>query len=167
MTTSPRRPRNASASWRSARPFPYASAASKNVMPCSSSARRSMSTASASVLSPHQPVEMVHVPNPTSLTRMSVPGKVLYFMKDLLGNGSSVLRLIGSRRASGRRDVPRPAVNRKTDKPKNSGISHQSRRLCSEIRDDHVRPRAANAEEALHHHALAVDPAAFGRCLNH
>src|SRR3569833_733649 len=39
-----------------------------------------MPIAKASGFSPHQPVEMVHVPNPTSLTRTSVPGKSLYFM---------------------------------------------------------------------------------------
>jgi hypothetical protein len=33
-------------------------------------------------LSPHQPVEIVHVPKPTSLTRTSVFGKVRYLMAE-------------------------------------------------------------------------------------
>src|ERR1700722_13439298 len=36
--------------------------------------------ASASLISPHHPVETVHVPKPTSLTRRSVPGNVRYRM---------------------------------------------------------------------------------------
>ncbi|HMI56911.1 MAG TPA: hypothetical protein VK511_02585 [Gemmatimonadaceae bacterium] len=60
--------------------MPYASAASKKVTPCSSSARRIIAIACSSVTSPHQPVESVQSPKPTSLTRTPVPGKVRYFM---------------------------------------------------------------------------------------
>jgi hypothetical protein len=41
-----------------------------------------MATASSSLFSPHQPVDMVHVPKPTSLTEIDVPGKVLYRMTE-------------------------------------------------------------------------------------
>src|ERR1700722_2034665 len=79
-TTSDRRPLNASASCCSLRPLPYVSAVSKKFTPWSSNARRMMAIASASLISPHHPVETVHVPNPTSLTRTSVPGNVRYRM---------------------------------------------------------------------------------------
>src|SRR5438105_15356202 len=77
---SPRRPSNACASMRSARPLPYVSAASKKVTPCLSCARRSIATASSSLRSPHQPVDSVHVPKPTSDTVTSAPGKFLYLI---------------------------------------------------------------------------------------
>jgi hypothetical protein len=53
------------------------SAASKKLTPCSSSERRSIATASASVFSPHHPVASVQVPKPTSETLIAVPGNVL------------------------------------------------------------------------------------------
>src|SRR4051812_48181545 len=91
-----------------------------------------MPIASASVFSPHHPVEMVQVPKPTSLTRMSVPGKTRYFMIASWKNSAQQARCCGG-----------------------------------EIRDDHIRSRAANAEQALHHHALTIDPATLGRRLYH
>ena len=39
-----------------------------------------MPTASLSDFSPHQPVEIVQVPKPTSLTEIEVPGNTRYFM---------------------------------------------------------------------------------------
>src|SRR5205085_12640522 len=80
ITMSPRRPSNACASMRAARPLPYVSAASKKVTPCLSCARRSIATASASLRSPHQPVDSVQVPKPTSDTLTSAPGKFLYLI---------------------------------------------------------------------------------------
>src|SRR6478672_13121402 len=49
-------------------------------MPWSSYARRSIATASSSLRSPHQPVDSVHVPKPTSDTVTSAPGKFLYLI---------------------------------------------------------------------------------------
>src|ERR1700704_4870594 len=99
ITISSRRPRKASASCRSARPLPYASAASQKVTPCSSSARRIIATASASLLSPHQPVETVQVPKPTSLTRTSVLGNSRYFIGGPFSEERSSVSALGSRPA--------------------------------------------------------------------
>src|SRR5438552_429058 len=52
-------------------PFPYVSAASNKVIPRSNASCMS-AIASPSVKFPHQPVEIVHSPKPTSLTLRSV-----------------------------------------------------------------------------------------------
>src|SRR5215207_4735366 len=137
-TTSLRRPRNASASCRSARPFPYASAASKNVTPCASSARRSIATASASVLSPHQPVDSVHVPKPTSETVRSVLGKVRYLIV-LRFDGSTVHVSEQERRRRGQVGVP--AGHRRTVRPSN-GALQRAGCFSRKVRDHHIRSRA-------------------------
>src|SRR6185437_4351143 len=72
-------PPNARASWRSLRPLPYVSAASKKVMPRSYASRSSV-TASSSLFLPHQSVAMVQRPNPISETEMLVEGKILWCM---------------------------------------------------------------------------------------
>src|SRR5437773_3943831 len=71
MTISSRWFENAFAINSSLNPFPYVSAASNNVTP-RSNALCMREIASPSVKLPHQPVEMVHNPNPTSLTVRSV-----------------------------------------------------------------------------------------------
>ncbi len=75
-----RRSAKALASCSSLRPLPYVSAASKSVMPRSAAAR-SISIASSSLLSPHQPVAVVQRPKPTSLTVTSLRGYVRYLMR--------------------------------------------------------------------------------------
>src|SRR4051794_7978379 len=76
-----------------------------------------MPTASASVFSPHQPVEIVQVPKPTSETVTSVPGKVLYFMADLEKTfvGSSVFGSSAYLGMSGLTEAGRRTENRRTD----------------------------------------------------
>src|SRR5581483_1437916 len=46
-------------------------------------------------------------------------------------------------------------------------IPQQSRRCAREISNHDVGSRAPDAKERFHHRALRVNPAAFGRCLNH
>src|SRR5215211_6848649 len=48
-------------------------------MPCSRASLRSLTDLSSST-SPHQPVETVHTPKPTSETAISVPPSVRYFI---------------------------------------------------------------------------------------
>src|SRR5205823_14686382 len=64
----------------SLKPFSYVSAASNNVMPRSNALCMS-ATASPSVKFPHQPVEIVHNPKPTSLTVRSVFLSVRNFIR--------------------------------------------------------------------------------------
>src|SRR5258705_3940390 len=124
-------------------------------MRCSSGARRIIATASASVFSPHQPVETVQVPKPTSLTLTSVLGKTRYFMAVKAGGNESGLCRPEPE------FTPRAASGLRT-----TSTAEQPRRVQREIRDDHVGAGAADAEQALHHRAVAVDPSALGGRLN-
>src|SRR5687767_5445374 len=108
-------------------------------MPWSSSALRRSAIASASVFSPHQPVEIVHVPKPTSLMVTPLVGRMRVFMSNP-PNATSASRAVRAQAL---------------------------RRVHGKIGDDHVGAGATNADERLHHRAISIYPATLGRGPNH